>query len=405
VHRGDRLTFGVAFARALAVAALLAAAGCSTSGLKGKDENAPVPTAQRQAAAHVERMRSIQAAKSPDEALKYNAWLDEAWKFFLANPKDAVPVLRRELAVEMARKPRNDFMLLDLGYFLHEHGEERDRAPAREALLALDPGAPIMRFNEQELFEFTHAAASDGDERVLDFIDRVYLRTTRTLQITVASPQASVASARAGAQALTLDTTGVCVVLYGSYGPAAEAHLRRGLADPAVRRRAIETLIWIGTPDSNADVRSAMIAAPQDYETFVRGATFLIGAGGPQGRFLLMNLHVAGFDARSRDYYAKIRKSVQDTSFAQLAKAFDTDAHARLPDEELKRRLAALNSGYGSGERVSPEAIVHSTLPRDFLIEQLKRSREASLRRLTGSSLGDVRMTGALLNTLYYRER
>jgi hypothetical protein len=379
--------------RAVALCALLLAVACvapgTDSGGKGADK-APIPNTQRQAMAHVQRMRGIGAAASPEEARKFNVWLDEAWKFFLANPKDAVPVLRRELAVEMARKPRNDFMLLDLGYFLHEHGEAADRAPAREALLALDPAAPVMRFNEQELFEFTHAAASDGDPRMLDFIDRAFLRTSRKLQLP---------------GGMALDSTGACVVLYGSYGTAAEAHVRRLLGDAAVRQRVIEILIWIGTPESNADVRSAMLAGAQDYETFVRGATFLIRAGGPQGRFFLLGLDARTLTPRAREYYTRIRKGVQDTSFETLAKAFDTEARVRIPDEELKRRMGAMTSGYGSGERVPPEAILRSSLPRALLIEQLLRAREASLRRLTGSSLADVRVTDALLNALYYREK
>jgi len=394
VHRGGGLTGAVAAAsRALFLAALLLAGACvapAPGSSEASAEKAPIPNAQRQALAHVERMRGITAARNADEARKYNAWLEEAWKFFLANPKDAVPVLRRELAVEMARKPRNDFMLLDLGYFLHEHGEAIDRGPSREALLALDPNAPVMRFNQQELFDFTHAAASDGDARMLTFIDRAFLRTPRSLQLP-------------GGPAL--DATGACVVLYGSYGSAAETHLRRMLADAAVRQRVLEILIWVGTPDSNADVRSAMLAASQDYEVFVRGATFLIRMGGPQGRFFLLGIDPKALGARSREYYTRIRKGVQDTNFETLAKAFDTEAKVRLPDEEMKRRMGAMTSGYGSGERVPPEAIVRSSLPRAFLIEQLLRAREASLRRLTGSSLGDVRVTDALLNALYYREK
>jgi len=379
--------------RAVALCALVLAAACvapapDTTGKAA--EKAPIPNAQRQALAHVERMRGIGAASSPEEARKFNLWLEEAWKFFLANPKDAVPVVRRELGVEMARKPRNDFMLLDLGYFLHEHGEATDRAPAREALLALNPAAPVMRFNEQELFEFTHAAASDGDARILGFIDRAFLRTARKLQLP---------------DGVALDATGACVVLYGSYGAGAEAHLRRLLVDAAVRQRVLEILIWIGTPEANADVRSAMLANAQDYETFVRGATFLIRSGGPQGRFFLLGLDTKNLAPRSREYYARIRKGVQDTGFEALAKTFDTEARVRIPDEELKRRMGAMTSGYGSGERVPPEAIVRSGLPRALLIEQLLRAREASLRRLTGSSLADVRVTDALLNALYYREK
>lgn len=388
-----------AASRPVAVALLLATAACA--GPSPRPQEAPIPTAQRQAAAHIERMRTIRAAASPGEARKFNGWLDEAWKFFLANPKDAVPVLRRELAAEMARKPRNDFILLDLGYFLHEHGEPQDRAPAREALLALDPNAPVMRFNEQELFEFTHAAASDRDAHILAFIDRAYLRASSTLRLPV--PPAP--GAQEAPQPLVLDATGLCVALYGSYGPGAEAHLRRQLDDTAVRNRVLEVLIWIGSPDSNADVRSAMLAAARDYETFVRAATFLIRAGGPQGRFFLLGVNPAMLDARTREYYTKVRKPIAETTFAQLARPFQTEGKVRLPDAEMKQRLAAMNSGYGSGVRVPPEAIVHSTLPREFLIEQLVRARERSLRSLTASSLADVHLTDALLNALYYREK
>jgi hypothetical protein len=389
VHRGNRLS--ALRARAVAAIAALALAGCALIGGKGAADTAPVPTAQRQAAAHVERLRAVRAATRPEEAQTFNRYLDEAWKFFLANPKDALPVIRRELAAEMARTPRNDFILLDLGFFLHEHGEPQDRAPARDALLALDPNAPVIRFNEQELFEFAHAVASDGDARLLPFLDRAFLRANRTIRI----PQHD----------LTLDPTGSCVFLYGAYGAAAEAHLRRQLADAAVRRRVLEVLIWIGTPESNADVRSAMVAAAHEYETFVRAATFLARMGGPQGRFLLLGLNARTLDPRTQEYYNGIRKSLERTSFAELARAFETAEPVRLPDAEVRRRLAAMNSGYGSSERVPPEALLASTLPREFLVEQLVRARERLLRRVAASTLGDVQLTDALLNALYYREK
>jgi len=137
----------------------------------------------------------------------------------------------------------------------------------------------------------------------------------------------------------------------------------------------------------------------------VRAATFLIRTGGPQGRFFLLGVDPKMLAPRTREYYNRIRKGVQETSFETLAKAFDTEARVRIPDEELKRRMGAMTSGYGSGERVPPEAILRSSLPRALLIEQLLRAREASLRRLTGSSLADVRVTDALLNALYYREK
>jgi hypothetical protein len=77
----------------------------------------------------------------------------------------------------------------------------------------------------------------------------------------------------------------------------------------------------------------------------------------------------------------------------------------RMPDEELKKRIAAMNAGYGRDVRVSPAAILDSGLPREFLVEQLTRTRGMLLRRVAGEVPADVQRTNALINALRYREK
>lgn len=373
----------------LAVGATALAASCATPGAPAKPAPSAAASLENQALAHVETLRAIRPATDAKAAERYNRQLEEAWKFFIAQRKDVSLTLRRQLAAELRKTARNDFILLDLGYFLYVHGEPADREIARTALFALDPRAEIIRFNRQELFEFAHQVAGEGDERVLPLVDTAFLRERVSIRI----PERN----------LTLDETAACVFLYGAYGPGAEAHLRRLLADKAVARKVLDILIWIGSPESNAAVQSAMAA--KDHETFVRGATFLMTMGGPQGRWQLLNLSARDLDTRSREYYAKIRKPVEDTTFRELRKRFGEEPAAPLPDEELKRRIAAMNAGYGRDVRVSPAAILDSGLPREFLIEQLSRTRVVLLRRAAAEAPADVQRTNALLNALRYREK
>jgi hypothetical protein len=346
---------------------------------------------EKQTLAYVERLRAIKPATDAKSAEQYNRQLEEAWKFFVAKPRDVSLLLRRQLALELKTTARNDFILLDLGYFLYIHGEPADKEIARTALFALNPRAEIMRFNQQELFEFAHAVASDGDDRVLPLIDAAFLRERVTIRV--------------AGRGITLDETAVCVFLYGAYGPGAEAHLRRLLADKALARKVLDILIWIGSPESNADARHAMSAA--DPEIFVRAATFLMTMGGPQGRWLVLGVSPRELDARSREYHVKVRKLAEETTFKELRNrlgAGDEEAE-RMSDEDLKKRIAAMNAGYGRDMRVSPAAILDSGLPREFLIEQLTRTRGVLLRRAAAGVPADVQRTNALINALRYREK
>lgn len=351
--------------RLAAAAAMLLAAACATQPPAPTQAPAPRPAPsglEGQAQAHLDRIRAIQPGADEKRAADYNRQLEDAWKFFIAHRAASLPLLRRALAAEMKRKPANDFVLLDLGYFLHVHGDAADKPAAADALFALDTSAEILRWNQQELFEFAQVVAVARDPRILGFVERAFLRA----KIAVRMP----------AQGLMLDETAATVFLYGAYGAEAEAHLRRLLSDSAVLHRALDVLMWIGTPDSNVEVRTAM---QRDYEAFVRGATFLMGMGGPQGRFFLLQERPRSPDARIQEYYAKIRPVAQGASFANLRKVIEAAGGST--------------------------AVLDSDTPRDALVAELLGRRSRLLRTVTRESFEEVRRLNVLLNALRYREQ
>jgi hypothetical protein len=315
--------------------------------------------------AHLERIRAIKPAADVKAADQYNKQLAEAWKFFGANSKASVPVLRQQLALELKKPTPNEFFLLDIGYFLYQGGTAADKELAKTALYQLDPRAEIVRFNQQELFQFAHAVASDRDPRVLALLDAAFLRQKLAVRV----PE----------QDLTLDDTLLCVFLYGAYGSGVENHLKSQLGDKALARKILEILIWVGSPASNPEVRAAMAGAGRDYEMFARTATFLMTVGGPQGRAIMLGVKPENLDVWNQSYYGKIHAPVQSASFATLRKAI-------------------ADAGDDTG-------MLESTRPRDALIAELVRGRERSLKTVSTESLAEVKRANALINALRYREK
>ena len=135
-----------------------------------------------------------------------------------------------------------------------------------------------MRYNLQELFQFTQLVAASRDARVLPFIDKAFLNEPVAVRIAEAD--------------LTLDQGATCAYLYGAYGDGAEAHLKAKLKTPVtdknLARKVLEVLTLIGSPTSNAEVKGVLMGASRDYDTFMRTATFLMQAGGPQGRAVVL---------------------------------------------------------------------------------------------------------------------
>lgn len=349
----------------------------------------PAATIEQQTLEHLELIRAIKAEGDSKVTERYNRQMDEAWKFFNVNKPAVLPILRRELSAEVRKEGRNDMLLLDIGYYLRLQGGSSDKDLGRQALFALDTNADVVRWNQQLLFKLAHAVAPDRDPRMLALLDKVFLRG----KVTTFIPQ----------HALRLDETLVCVFLYGVYGRDAEGHLKTLLRDRSLAPRIIEILIWIGSPDSVPEVSAAMDAA-RDYETFVRGTAFMMKTGGPQGRAAMLAIKPGEFDAKSRDYYGKIRKDIEATSYQTLRGQFSRfPGAASLSDGEVKRRLSAMHANYGKDDDTSPAAIVNSGLAGSFLIGELTRIRERMFYRISDEALSDVVVTNALMNTLRYR--
>jgi hypothetical protein len=364
----------IATAQALVAAALLAAAcgsvkwPAATQAAPGAAPAVPLaPAIERQAQEYVEKMRAIKPATDARQAAEYNKQLEEAWKFFIANP-EVIAVLRRVLAREVGLPQRNDFLLLDLGYYLHERGAPADRELAKSALYSLDPMAPILRFNQQEFFQFTQSVAATRDARVLAFIDRAFLRE----QIAVRFPEAG----------LTLDPTTACAFLYGAYGEGVEAWLKPKLHTPVsdrdLARRVLDILGWTGSPASNPDVKNVLIGAPHDYETFVRTTNFLMNAGGPQGRSIVLAVQANDLDVWTRSYYDKIHGPARAVTFVRL-----------------RENLVSIPSA---------KEILDSERPRADLIAELTKKRNNLFRTITKESIAEIQRTNALINALRYRD-
>ncbi|MGZ5763539.1 MAG: hypothetical protein ACXWHZ_09625 [Usitatibacter sp.] len=340
----------------------------------------------------VDMIRAVKAGQSREVTEKYNKDMDEAWRYFEANKPAALPILRRKLSEEIRAANPSQLVLLDIGHFLYRAGTEADAPLAREALFRLDPTTDIVRWNRQDLFYLAHRAARDHDARVLSLIERAFLRDDKAA---IAVPQ----------HAMTLSATLASAFLYGVYGPDAEAALRAALADPALALRAIEVLVWTGSPDSVPAVGQAM-RARGDYETFIRGVSFMMLVGGPQGRDFLLALDPAAFDTKSREYFARVKAEVAAANYEKMRGAFaGFPGDARLDGEEIRARLSAMIANAGRDDRTAPQAFLESDLPTSFLIGQLQRVRQSTFQRISDEALTDVKITNALMTALRYKEK
>lgn len=348
-------------------------------------------TIEKQALTHLDQIKAIRADADAKTTAGYNKSLDQAWNFFDANKASVLPILRRELSVELSRPTPNDLLLLDIGYYLRLQPASSDKELGKAALFKLNPASKIVYLNQQQLFKFAYNVATDEDPRVLPFIDRAFLRQKM--------------SAYVAPHSLMLDETLVCVFLYGVHAQSSEAHLRSLLADKSLTRKILEILIWIGTPESVPAVRDAMLA-DRNYETFSRATAFMMKTGGPEGRAFMLRLNPKDFDAQSQKYLETIRPLIEATSSKTLREPFASNRNfAPITDDTLKKRLADMYENNGKDDITDPNAVLDSTLPRTFLINELLRIRSRMFRRLSDEGLSDVVATNALLNALYYREK
>ena len=345
--------------------------------------------------ARLAQIRALPAATEAADAQRQRGELDAAWRWFGNHKAEALPVLRRELALELKKAQPNQLVLLDVGYFLRALGEPADTQLALQALLRIDPEGVGPKSQGAQLFRFAHALAREHDERLFPLLDKAFLRG----QVTVLLPQ----------QGYTVDETSVCIYLYGQYGAAAERHLRGLLGDATVVNRALEVLMWVGSPDSVPAVAALLNTA--DSDTFARAATFLLRAGGPQGRDALRAFDPRGLQGKALEFYRQTAGQLNGMGFETLAgqlaeQGEGNAAPVRGLDAAAARQVfERLHASYGDYDGIQPLAIARAAPPRQALIDELLRVRERSLLRVSADTLADVDMTNTLINTLRFRPR
>jgi len=380
---GKRLARGVMLAAALSGLAPLAIAQTQAPGAAAPAA-APAPATEADVLSRLAQIRGLQLPANDAARQEQNRRRDNAWRYFGDNKPVALPVLRRELAAELLKPQPNQMLLLDAGHFLQRQGEPKDQPQAMQALLAIDADAPLVQASAEQLFRFVHAAAASRNERLFPMMDKAFIKG----KVTVFVPQ----------HGFTVDEASAAATIYGQYGVKGEAHLRTLLGDSSVTNKVLEVLIAIGSPDSVPAV-AALLSSP-DQETFARAATFLARAGGPQGREALLAVDVSKLEGKQREFLGPVLPQLKQSSFEKMRGA---RSETPVSDQEVRRRLQSLYERYGQHDDLQASDILYSTLPKQFLIDEMTRIRERTFLRVNDEALADLELTNSVLNTLRYR--
>jgi hypothetical protein len=326
----------------------------------------------------------MQAPSGDAATREQNRILDNIWRFFGDSKPTALPVLRRELAAELRKSQPDQLLLLQVGHFLLRLGDPKDQQQALQALLAIDADAPSVKASNEQLFRFVHAAAATKDERLFPLMDKAFIKG----QVTVFVPQ----------HGFTVDESSVAAVLYGLYGSKGEAHLRTLLADSTLTNKVLEVLLAIGSPDSVPAV--SQLLSSQDADTFARAVAFLVRSGGPSGREALLAVDLSKLEGKQREFFAPVAPQLKQVDYDKMRGA---RSETPISDDEVRRRLQALYERYGQHDDLQASDILYSTLPKQYLIDELTRIRERTLLRVNDEALADLEQTNSILNTLRYR--
>lgn len=345
---------------------------------------------------HIDSVRGIRTTEDKEALKQINQRMDAAWHYFEQNRATAVPVIRREVAAELAKPARDSFFLLDLGYFLLLKDRAASAKLAVNALNAVDPADEVVQWNFNQMYKFAALAASTGDDALLPFLDKAYLPNERTLHEFIAP------------SLLQVSPDMLCAYLYGALGATGERHLIERLKARAPHgRRALEALNIMGS-EASVDAVLAYMRENRDVETFRRGVGALMRTGGPHGRDALLAFDVSAHDQDSRQYMASIRQVASEESFEAIrgryAKAFS--GPDRLADDQMRARLKKIYADYGYDNETNPVAVLNSTLPTDELLAEMLRIRQRTFTGLpTNRMIGTVKITTELINALQYRKR
>jgi len=337
------------------------------------------------------RLREVRVVSDPKLIAQYNSQMDAAWKLFSSDKGRSLPLLRAALQSELRASKPSDLLLLDAGYFVYVNDTAEGKASAMDALAHIDFRTPVVAANKRELFDFMYAVSKSHDPAILPLIEKAFLTSDDSIFV----PQ----------HALKLDGTLVCVFLYGAYGPESESVLKAKLADKVVAKRALELLVWLGTPASLPEVSRAVADSPS-YDILTRVTSYMMQVAGPAGRSFMLALDSKKFDEPSKQYLAKVRAAIQETTFEKLkAGLARMPGDQQLPDDVLLARLDIMFKNYGVDDRTSPMALLNSSIPSQVLIDKLVAIRGRTLFRLSDEALSDVEVTNAALVALRYKPR
>jgi hypothetical protein len=339
----------------------------------------------------VNDLRTIQSTKDQEKIAGYNKKMDAAWKYFSQNKKVAIPSLQQILIAETALSSPNQLVLLDIAHFLAREGGTENVAASLEAFYRINPASPTIQENFQDLFHLAYRIADERDPRTLKAFDRIFLAGNGSVFV----PQ----------HAMTLDSTLICVFLYGKYGADALPHLLNLLNEPQHRLRILEILIWLGKAESVPKIQLIM-NAHRDYDTFTRSTAFMMQIGGKAGREAMLALKVDELDPASKSYYNKVVSAIRDTNYSRIEKSFAAIPNYKtIDDVALKIRLKKMYDTYGKDDDLNPLVILKSNLAGNALIAELTRIRDRMFYRLSNEALTDVKTTNAIINALSYRGR
>ncbi len=342
----------------------------------------------------LDKLKAIQPTKDKKKLADLNARMDSAWQFLETHKAESAPIVMRELARELEKPVVDQFFVLDVGKLALSLKGKESEAVALKALAKIAPGAEIIQWNFQELFDFTHALAKLGSPEILAQTDRLFLTNETKLEFFQAP------------HVVKLNAMEICLFLYGSTGANAEEHLLKSLEKtPGTRRCVLEILCALGSERSVVPVQKLMASAT-DYETFTRCVKFMMTLGGPDGKAAVLALDASHLDPKSKAYHKRILPEVKRVSAESLGAAVkrldETGGGKEIADDELKRRLKKMYDNFGVDNDTSPSALISSKLPRDYLIDQLKKIRSRMFFRANNHALEDVEITNLVINTLQF---
>ncbi len=343
--------------------------------------------------AAIDSLRGIQPVAAGEDVEALNKKMDAAWTVLLGKKKSSIPLVEAELAKALRQDKPDQYFILDMSQLLLAMQGPQALTLAAQALSRIDGGAPVIKVNTDGLFHLALSLAQSG-AAVLPQIDRLFLEEKAELKVFVVQ------------HVLTLDSTLLCVFLYGSSGPDVEDHLLGKFGSnlaPYQAKRLLEILGWLGSE------KSVPAAAPYlqggDHELFARALKVMMALGGASGREAVLNLKAGGLSKESRAYLKKVLPNVKKAGYESQLRMLEEMAKPDpgLSDAKLEARLEKMIKNYGKDDELPAANILLSGLPQGLILGKLKRIRQMTLFRLSDEALDDVLVDNRIINALQYK--